>query len=104
MGRKTFTGKLELTAQEGTRLMELAKRGIASTAALSDLKKKLDTARNDARIWKERYEALLSQTKDFIAALKKAPERVKDFLYRVLHTEKSEPEHPKKQIDTTLVK
>ena len=104
MGRKTFTGKLELTSQEGDRLKELAKRGIAATAALSDLKKKLEAARNDARIWKERYESLLLQTKDFIAALKKSPERVKAFIDRVLHTEKAEPEQLKKQRDTTLVK
>lgn len=104
MGRKTFTGKLELTAQEGARLKELAKRGIAATAALSDLKKKLETARNDTRIWKERYETLLVQTKDFIAALKKAPERVKSFIDQVLHSERTEPEQPKKQRDTTLVK
>ena len=104
MGRKTFTGKLELSAQEGDRLKELAKRGIAATAALSDLKKKLETARNDTRIWKERYETLLAQTKDFIAALKKAPERVKAFIDRVLHTEKTEPEQPKIQRDTKLVK
>ena len=104
MGRKTFTGKLELTAQECARLKDLAKRGIAATAALSDLKKKLEAARNDARIWKERYEAHLAQTKDFIAALKKAPERVKSFIDRVLHTEKAEPEQLKKQRDTTLVK
>ena len=44
------------------------------------------------------------QTKDFIAALKKAPERVKAFIDRVLHTEKAEPEQVKKQRDTTLVK
>ena len=104
MGRKTFTGKLELTSQEGDRLKELAKRGIATAAALSDLKKKLEAARKDARIWKERYETLLIQTKDFIAALKKAPERVKSFIDRILHTEKAEPEQQKKQRDTTLTK
>ena len=104
MGRKTFTGKLELTAQEGDRLKELAKRGISATAALSDMKKKLETARQDARIWKERYEALLAQTKDFITALKKSPERVKAFIDRVLHAERTAQEQPKKQRDTTLVK
>ena len=104
MGRKTFTGKLELTAQEGDRLKELAKRGISATAVLSDMKKKLESARQDARIWKERYEALLAQTKDFIAALKKAPERVKGFINHVLHSERTEPEQQKRQRDTTLVK
>ena len=103
MGRKTFTGKLELSAQEGTRLKELAKRGIAATAALSDLKKKLEAARNDARIWKERYEKLFEQTKVFIAAMKKAPEKMKAFMAQIL---RSEPEKtaPKKEIESQITK
>ena len=103
MGRKTFTGKLELSAQESDRLKELAKRGIAATSALADLKKKLETARNDARIWKERYEKLFEQTKVFIAAMKKAPEKMKAFLAQIL---RSEPEihTPKKEIESQITK
>ena len=44
IGRKTFTGKLELSAQEGDRLKELAKRGIAITEVYThntELKKRL---------------------------------------------------------------
>ena len=88
MGRKTFTGKVELTAQEVSFLKEQAKRGISAAAVISDLKKKLEAARQDARIWKERYESLQTQTKDFLAALKKAPEAVKSFLSRILHMNK----------------
>ena len=103
MGRKTFTGKLELTSQEGDRLKELAKRGITATAALSDQKKKLEAARNDARIWKERYEKLFEQTKIFIAAMKKAPEKMKTFMAQIL---RSEPDKtaPKKEIESQITK
>ena len=103
MGRKTFTGKLELTSQEGDRLKELAKRGIAATAALSDLKKKLEAARNDARVWKERYEKLFEQTRVFIAAMKKAPEKMKAFMAHIL---RSEPDKtaPKKEIESQMTK
>ena len=103
MGRKTFTGKLELTSREGDRLKELAKRGIAATAALSDLKNKLETARNDARIWKERYEKLFEQTKVFIVAMKKAPEKMKTFMAQIL---RSEPDKtaPKKEIVSQITK
>ena len=103
MGRKTFTGKLELSAQEGDRLKELAKRGITANAALSDLKKKLEAARNDARIWKERYEKLFEQTKVFIAAMKKAPEKMKTFMAQIL---RSEPEKnvPKREIESQITK
>lgn len=40
----------------------------------------------------------------FLAAIKKAPERVKAFIDRILDTEKAEPEQPKKQRESTLVK
>ena len=104
MGRKTFTGKVELTAQEVSFLKEQAKRGISAAAVISDLKKKLEASRQDARIWKERYESLLAQTKDFLAAMKKAPEAVKNFISRILHMEKSKPEQDIQQRINTLLK
>lgn len=103
MGRKTFTGKLELTPQEGETLKQLARKGFVSDAVISDLKQKLTSARKDARIWKERYEKLLEQTKDFLAAVKRAPEKVRAFLDRILHTERTESS-PAKQRETTLTK
>ena len=104
MGRKTFTGKIEFTHHEAERLKNLAKKAISASAVIADLKKKLDAARQDTRIWKERYEALQTQTKDFLAALKKAPEAVKNFISRILHMEKSKPEQEIQQYTNTLVK
>ena len=104
MGRKTFTGKIEFTPHEAEQLKNLAKKAISASAVIADLKKKLETARQDARIWKERYEALQTQTKDYLTALKKAPEAVKTFLSRILHMEKSKPEQEIQQRSNTLVK
>jgi len=104
MGRKTFTGKIEFTSQEADQLKNLAKKAISASAVIADLKKKLETARQDARIWKERFESLQAQTKDFLAAMKKAPEAVKAFLSRILHMEKKEPEQERKQRENALVK
>ena len=104
MGRKTFTGKIEFTSQEAAQLKNLEKKAISASAVIADLKKKLEAARQNTRIWKERYEALQTQTKDFLVALKKAPEAVKSFLSRILHMEKSQPEREKKQQEHTLVK
>lgn len=103
MGRKTFTGKLELTPQEGETLKQLAKKGIAADAVVTDLKQKLTSARKDARIWKERYEKLLTQTKDFLAAIQRAPDKVRAFLDRILHTERA-ASMPKKQRETVMTK
>ena len=104
MGRKTFTGKIEFTPHEAEQLKNLAKKAISASAVIADLKKKLEAARQDTRIWKERYESLQTQTKDFLAALRKAPEAVRNFLSRILHMEKSQPEREKKQQERTLVK
>ena len=104
MGRKTFTGKIEFTPQEAAYLKNQAKKAISASAVITDLKKKLEAARQDVRIWKDRYESLQAQTKDFLAALKKVPEVVKSFLSRILHMEKSQPEREKKQQEHTLVK
>ena len=104
MGRKTFTGKIEFTLHEAEQLKNLAKKAISASAVIADLKKKLEAARQDVRIWKERYESLQAQTKDFLAALKKAPDAVKAFLSRILHMEKKEPEQEKKQRENALVK
>ena len=90
MGRRTFTGKLELTQQESERLKRLAKNGIAADSEVADLKRQLQSARRDAQIWKQRYEELKEQTKDFLAAIKKAPERVKTFISKILHSERLE--------------
>ncbi len=104
MGRKTFTGKIEFTPHEAEQLKNLAKKAISASAVIADLKKKLEAARQDARIWKDRYEALQAQTKDFLPALKKAPEAVKNFISRILHMEKSKSEQEIQQRTNTLVK
>ena len=104
MGRKTFTGKIEFTPHEADQLKNLAKKAISASAVIADLKKKLEAARQDARIWKERYESLQAQTRDFLAALRKAPEAMKSFLSRILHMEKSKPEQEIQQRSNTLVK
>ena len=104
MGRKTFTGKIEFTPQEAEQLKNLAKKAISASAVIADLKKKLETARQDSRIWKERYESLQTQTNDFMAALRKAPEAVKSFLSRILHMERSKPEQEIQQRTNALVK
>jgi len=104
MGRKTFTGKIEFTPHEAEQLKNLAKKAISASAVIADLKKKLESTRQDARIWKDRYESLQTQTRDFLAAMRKAPEAVKNFISRILHMEKSKPEQEKKQQEHTLVK
>jgi len=87
IGRKTLLGKVELSPQEAKDLKKLAKKGVAADSTIGDLQRELKLARRDAQIWKRRYEELKEQTKDFLAAIKKAPERVRAFISKILHAE-----------------
>ena len=87
MGKKTLLGKTEMTQKDVRNLKDLAKKGVTSDATIFELKRQLTSARRDAEIWRSRYENLLEQTRDFLAAVKKAPELVRKLIDRVLHME-----------------
>ena len=84
MGKKTLTGNIALAPDEARELKELAKKGVTADSRLSQMEEKVARAQKDAGIWKRRYEKLLDQVQDYLAAVKKAPERVADFLRRVI--------------------
>lgn len=84
MGRRTLMGKVELTQKEASQLKQLAKNGVTAGAEITDLKRQLHDAKKSARIWKQRYEELLDKTRDFLTALTKAPELVRNFLRKIL--------------------
>ena len=102
MGRKTLLGKVEFSQQEAEDLKQLAKKGIAADTTIKDLQRDLKSARRDAQIWKRRYEELKEQTKDFLAAVRKAPERVMAFISKVLHTEQAEPPRFQRQRESAV--
>ncbi|MBQ7703440.1 MAG: plasmid recombination protein, partial [Firmicutes bacterium] len=87
IGKKTLLGKIEMSQQDARKLKDLAKKGVSSDATIDDLKRQLNSARRDKEIWRSRYEELLEQTRDFLAAVRKAPELVRQLIDRVLHME-----------------
>ena len=102
MGRKTLMGKVEFSQQEAGDLKQLAKKGVAANTTIKDLQRDLKSARRDAQIWKRRYEELKEQAKDFLAAARKAPERVISFISNVLHTEQAQPPKVQRQRESTV--
>ena len=102
MGRKTLMGKIEFSQREAEDLKQLAKKGIAADTTIKDLQRDLKSARRDAQIWKRRYEELKEQAKDFLAAVRKAPERVMAFISKVLHTEQAEPPRFQRQRESAV--
>ena len=83
---------ISMTPQDAQFLKELAREGVASRGLIGDLKNKLETLKRDVSVWKRKYEKLQEQTKDFIAALKRAPRKVKKFIQFMLRTEPEKPE------------
>jgi len=92
IGKKTISGNISMTPQAAQFLKELAKEGVASRGLIGDLKNKVETLKRDVSVWKRKYEKLQEQTKDFMAALKRAPRKVKEFIQFMLHTEPEKPE------------
>lgn len=102
MGRKTLLGKMELSQQEAEDLKQLAKKGVAADTTISDLQRDLKSARRDAQIWKRRYEELKEQAKDFLDAVRKAPERVMSFIFNVLYAEQAQPPKVQRQRESVV--
>ena len=92
IGKKTISGNISMTPQDAQFLKEFAKEGVASRGLIGDLKNKVETLKRDVSVWKRKYEKLQEQTKDFMAALKRAPRKVKEFIQFILHAEPEKPE------------
>ena len=87
MGQSTLLGKVQFSSVEADRLKGLAKEALLSRSEIDALSRELVEAKNEAALWKSRYERLLEQTKDFLAALRRAPELVRSFIAKVCSME-----------------
>ena len=97
IGKTNFFGKVEMTQDDCTYLKERAKLSIIQETQITELKNKLSSAKKDIGIWKKRYEALYEQTKEFLEAVKKAPEKIKTVIQQILHTEKVSTHTPREK-------
>lgn len=84
MGKSTIFGKVELTKADCERLKNLAKKGVVADTKISDLREKLRSAERDTEIWHHRYDDLNARTKEYQAAIKLAPNQVREAVERVL--------------------
>ena len=84
MGKSTIFGKVELTKAECERLKNLAKKGVVADAKISDLREKLRSTERDIGIWQRRFDDLNVRTKEYQAAMRLAPNQVREAVERVL--------------------
>ena len=87
MGQSTLLGNVQFSSGEADRLKGLAKEALLSRSEIGTLNRELGEAKKEAALWKSRYEKLLEQTKDFLAALRRAPELVRSFIAKVCSME-----------------
>ena len=92
IGKKSFTGKVQMSPEDYGRLTELAKEGIASRGQIARLNDTIRSLNN--RIWnlneainrlERRLDELTERCKPYLEAVRKAPQRVKRFLDELLH-------------------
>ena len=95
MGQSTLLGKVQFSTGEADRLKGLAKEALLSRTEMATLSRELGEAKNEAALWKSRYEKLLEQTKDFLAALRRAPELVRSFIAKVCSMEQEKKNRDK---------
>ena len=93
MGQKNLWGKVQFTSDDVMRLKSFAKKGVTASAEIDTLKRDLADAEKEIRYWRSRYERLREQTRDFVEAMRRAPERLKQFIQEILHMniERTEP-------------
>ena len=97
MGQSTLLGKVQFSSEEADRLKGLAKEALLLRSEIDALSRELGEAKKEVALWKSRYERLLEQARDFLAAFRRAPELVRSFFAKVcsMEPEKKNREKPR---------
>ena len=95
-GNRGLFGKVSLTAKEAEELKTMAKSGVSAQAEVVHLREQLHQAQREVSRWREAYYSLYEQTREFLEAMKYAPERltklIRDTIREVLLTARKERE------------
>jgi myosin heavy subunit len=106
MGKPALLGGVNFSDDEAKRLKSLARQTIKSDERMAKLKREMDalqveldktkTQLQDAKIeanhWHREYTTLLSEVKDFITAIRKFPQRLREFISELFRPEREEQE------------
>lgn len=87
--KKPLSGKVEMSANELLKLQSLAKEGLTAQGMIDSLHRQLSDMRK--RIWSltDELNALYDRTRDFLAAAKLAPERVRELFTDIFKRKKA---------------
>ena len=108
IGKKSLTGKVQMSQEDYGRLTELAKEGIASRGKIAKLNNTISSMKNRINEMfgiidklQRRLDDLKERCAPYLEALQIAPGRVKRFLDDLLHLRSYEPE-PRNPFDASL--
>lgn len=91
MGKKKMFGKVELPEQDYKEVMMLAKEAISPRGRIDSLERQLQKA--TTRLWEEdKLTKLVMSTRDFMDAMRLAPQRVKELFADIFQKDKEERE------------
>ena len=100
MGKPTLLGGFNVTADEIKKLKTLAKRSVNADKKVADTKQKLGAleqelagVKRDRDIWKNRYDGLMNEVKDYLSAIRNFPQRLRDFINDVWRERSREKTH-----------
>ena len=88
MGKSAMIGSgFNVTADEMKKLKTLAKKSVTADKRIADTRNKqkdaedkLMTAERDRDIWKNRYNSLMVEVKDFLSAIRNFPQKLLSFI------------------------
>lgn len=95
MGKKKMFGKVELPEQDYKEVMSLAKEALLSRGKIVSLERQLQKA--TSRFWEleDKFTKLFMSTRDYVEAMRLAPERVKEVFTEIFQKAKKERERRK---------
>lgn len=87
---KRFSKKIEPEPQAYEDLVNYAKKGIVADKEIYERDARIENLSNTVNRWIEKYDGLVEKTKDYLHALKLAPQRVADFFKSLFDKEKQD--------------
>ena len=101
IGKKTVTGKIQMTPDECDKLKALAKEGIASRGVITELKGKLSRACDYINQLKNKIDKLTEEIAPYRDALKIGYDKVQNFFKELFQKSKEQTEE-QKQFNVTI--
>ena len=85
--QKRFSKKVEIEKNKFEVLINLAKKGISAERIIKNYETRVNNLVESVYTWKQKFVDLQEKTKDFIEAIKIAPQKVTDFLKDIIFKE-----------------